>query len=62
MENILVVEDNSIISNSIRYFLESNGKKVIIAEDEIDAKLKFDKLDFNLIILDICFYCCFIFY
>ena len=54
MENILVVEDNSIISNSIRYFLESNGKKVIIAEDEIDAKLKFDKLDFNLIILDIC--------
>ena len=26
LENILVVEDNSIISNSIRYFLESDGK------------------------------------
>ena len=54
MENILVVEDNSIISNSIKYFLELDDKKVKIAEDEIYAKLEFDKFHFDLIILDIC--------
>ena len=53
MQNILVVEDEEDIANSIKIFLEDEGYNVIICLDSKNAMSLINKMDFQLILLDI---------
>ncbi len=51
--NILLIEDNDIISKSLKYNLELNDYKVVIATDIISSKEYLKTNSINLIILDL---------
>jgi len=53
MKQILVVDDEEGIRNSIKELLESNGFKVTIAEDGKECLKTLEKGKFDLILLDV---------
>lgn len=53
MKRILIVDDDSYIRNSLKYFLESKGYKVDTAVDGAEALSIYSKGKYSVIILDI---------
>src|SRR4051794_40237428 len=52
-KQILVVDDEPLVAETIRYILESSGHKVEMAADAEEALLKFDAGKFDLVITDL---------
>lgn len=52
-KNVLILEDEIIIANSIQLHLERNGYDVEIATDPVTAKALFRELSFDIILCDI---------
>ena len=53
MQQILVVEDESVIRNALRRLLERNGYKVLTAKDGIDAMGQLQETVPDMMLLDI---------
>lgn len=53
MSNVLLIEDDKIISSSIKYYLDNEGFSTSIVDNEKDALNLLEKNKFNIILLDI---------
>lgn len=52
-KNILVIEDEELMSSSLLWLLEKSGYNVTIANNGEEALLKVKNMSFNLIIVDV---------
>lgn len=53
MSNVLLIEDDKIISSSIKYYLDNEGFSTSIVDNEKDALNLLENNKFNIILLDI---------
>lgn len=53
MSNVLLIEDDKIISSSIKYYLDNEGFNTSIVDNEKDALNLLENNKFNIILLDI---------
>ena len=52
-KNILVIEDEELMSSSLLWLLEKSGYNVTVANNGEEALLKVKNMNFNLIIVDV---------
>jgi len=53
MSNVLLIEDDKIISSSIKYYLDNEGFNTSIVDNQTDALKLLENTKFNIILLDI---------
>lgn len=53
MKKILVIEDNPMVANALKFKLSKDGFEIITAADGREAKKKLDEETFNLVITDL---------